>query len=240
MPEQHYDLSDEELQALLDGELTEALQQKLQASPELNARVQQMLKIEQNIRLALTPPTAQQITDYVSGDLSPETARYVEFFMAIDGDIREEVELSRAFMSDPDFLIDASAAALASTHDFMPVTIRPDSEMQAANTALRSGSGEQNIIASAEGLEIAITMKSSSTDLDISGSIMLDDKSASIDETDATEAIVELWSAETLLLVVRSVSNSFHCRIAKTAPLEARFIVGRSHHVVVPLITEAG
>jgi hypothetical protein len=232
MPNRKFEITDQELDALLAGETIPSLEEKMQASPEFEALVRQVMKIEAVVKHALTPPSPEQITDYVSGALSADESKFIEFFMAIDDDIRHEVEISMQFISAGNQLADESFGSVAPPKPYMNALIQPFNSYASPTAALRSTSLDRNFVVTSPEAEIAITIYSSLMHIEIAGSLL------SETEAEYVDGIVELWSAETFIEAARIRDNSFHFKITLVDQLEARFIMGRADRIKLVLISD--
>jgi hypothetical protein len=232
-----YDLSDEELSQILDGTVDAILDRKIQASAELQQFSKQVRQLEEQIKKSLIPPTPQQIANYVSGNLAPEEKDLIEFFMETDPEIRAEVGMMTEFLSDNLLPIGTSFRIPAVPEHYVVASIQhepiPLSERGDLH-GLRSTPYDKYIRALSDPLDIAITMQASESSIVISGSIM------SHDETESTEGIVELWTEDRMLAVVRTYSSTFACQVAQVPYLEARLVIGQSHRITVSLLDNKG
>lgn len=234
MSQRRYELSDDELSEILDGNISKSLQAKISASPELDRLVRQSLQIEQSIRVALTPPTPEQISEYVSGDISFEKKQYIDLLVAIDQELWVEVEASRQFMADASLQPSAIDERYVASKHFI-AALNPSSTHHGAFQAVRrSNSLDKQIVSSADGLEIVIEIRSGGTQLEISGSFFEESGSGE------TDGIVEIWSRDTLIAVLRTHGGAFYCTMPIAAPLDARMFLGRSHRFSITLLNHEG
>lgn len=218
MDRNEFNLSDEDMMALLNHEMNDRLRRRLEENPDLGEMLQMDADIEAILRRVLGKPSPEMVTAYALGELKGSAHALLDKVVELDPALAEEVAATRHFFAALE--VGAPPAPLKRAQPpAMPPQIYVAQIQPAALAAGFRSTLARAVLAVAEGIEVSLTLNRLKTAVHIIGSVLADHELAWVN------SLVEIWHDTALLKEAPlNAAWQFRCEIAPVDTVEVRLL----------------